>query len=103
MEKITYTKKDIIDKVSKKLNIPKDEIKIIFECILDSMSDIICEQEYLSRIEIRNFGIFDVRNTKAKPKARNPRTNEEIYVPPRKKVHYKPGKNIKKILSRDRT
>ena len=34
MKKITYTKKDIVNKVSKKLNIPKDEIKIIFECIL---------------------------------------------------------------------
>ena len=102
MEKITYTKKDIINKVSKKLNIPKDEIKIIFECILESMSDIMCEEEYLSRIEIRNFGVFDVKSTKAKPKARNPRTNEEIYVPPRRKVQYKAGKNIKQILNKDR-
>jgi len=102
MEKITYTKKDIIRKVSKKINIPKDEVKIIFESILDTMSDIICEEKYLSRIEIRNFGVFDVKPTKAKPKARNPRTNEEIYVPPRRKVQYKAGKNIKQILSRDR-
>ena len=102
MDKITYTKKDIIRKVSNDLNIPKDEIKIILESILDTMSDIIREEEYLSRIEIRNFGVFDVKPTKAKPKARNPRTNEEIYVPPRKKVHYKPGKSIKKILNKDR-
>ena len=102
MKKITYTKKDIIRKVSKKNNIPKDEVKIIFESILDTMSDIICEEKYLSRIEIRNFGVFDVKPTKAKPKARNPRTNEEIYVPPRRKVQYKAGKNIKQILSRDR-
>ena len=99
MDKITYTKKDIIRKVSNNLNIPKDEIKIILESILDTMSDIIREEKYLSRIEIRNFGVFDVKPTKAKPKARNPRTNEEIYVPPRKKVHYKPGKSIKKILN----
>ena len=30
------------------------------------------------------------------------KTNQEIYVPPRRKVQYKPGKNIKKILSKDR-
>ena len=102
MEKITYTKKDIVRKVSNNLNIPKDEVKIILESTLDIISDIICEEKYLSRIEIRNFGVFEVKNTKAKPKARNPRTNEEIYVPPRKKVQYKPGKNIKKILSKDR-
>ena len=102
MKKVTYTKKDIVRKVSKNLNIPKDEVKIIFECILDTMSKIICEEEYLSRIEIRNFGVFDVKSTKAKPKARNPRTNEEIYVPPRRKVQYKAGKNIKQILNKDR-
>ena len=102
MEKITYTKKDIVRKVSNYLNIPKDEVKIVLESTLDIISDIICEEKYLSRIEIRNFGVFEVKNTKAKPKARNPRTNEEIYVPPRRKVQYKPGKNIKKILSKDR-
>ena len=102
MEKVTYTKKDIIRKVSNNLNISKDEIKVILESILETISEIICQEEYFSRIEIRNFGVFDVKPTKAKPKARNPRTNEEIYVPPRKKVHYKPGKSIKKILSKDR-
>ena len=81
MEKITYTKKDIINKVSKKLNIHNDEVKFFFESVLQTMSDILCEENYLSRIEIRNFGVFEVKPTKAKPKARNPRTNEEIYVP----------------------
>ena len=103
MEKITYTKYDIIRKVSERLNIPKDEVKIIFESILEEMSEIMCEEEYLSRIEIRNFGVFDVKPTKAKPRARNPKTNEEIYVPPRRKIQYKPGKNIKKILNKDRS
>ena len=77
MEKVTYTKQDIINKVSKKMNIHNDEVKVIFESILQTMSDIICEENYLSRIEIRNFGVFEVKPTKAKPKARNPRTNEE--------------------------
>ena len=103
MEKITYTKKDIIRRVSNNINISKDEIKIILESILGTISDIICEEECLSRIEIRNFGVFEVKSTKAKPKARNPKTNQEIYVPPRRKVHYKPGKSIKKVLNKDRT
>ena len=102
MSKITYTKNDIVRKVSHNLNIPKDEVKIILESILGVMSDIMCQEEYLSRIEIRNFGVFETKVTKAKPRARNPRTNEEVYVPPRRKIHYKPGKNIKTILSKDR-
>jgi integration host factor subunit beta len=54
------------------------------------------------RIEIRNFGVFEVKNSKAKPQARNPKTNEVIYVPPRKKVHFKAGKILKEYLSKPR-
>ena len=60
MKKITYTKKDLIRKVSNNLNISKDEIQIILESILNTISNIICEEESLSRIEIRNFGVFEV-------------------------------------------
>ena len=50
------------------------------------------------RIEVRNFGVFEVKPTKAKPRARNPRTNEEVYVPAHKKSHFKPGKILKQHL-----
>ena len=102
MNNVTYTKKDIVRKVSNNLNISKDEVQIVFESILATISDIICEEKYLSRIEVRNFGVFEVKPTKAKPKARNPKTNEIIYVPPRRKVHYRPGKVIRNILNKDR-
>ncbi|MCH7955302.1 MAG: HU family DNA-binding protein, partial [Candidatus Marinimicrobia bacterium] len=49
-------------------------------------------------VELRNFGVFEVKPTKAKPKARNPRTNEIIHVPPRRKTHFRPGKLLKKSL-----
>ena len=52
------------------------------------------------RIEIRNFGVFEVKKTKAKPKARNPKTNEVIYVPPRRKTHFKPGKLLQNELKK---
>ena len=51
MEKVTYTKKDIIRKVSNNLNVSKDEIKVILEAILETISEIICEEEYLSRLQ----------------------------------------------------
>jgi len=50
------------------------------------------------RIEIRNFGVFEVKPTQAKPMARNPRTNEIVHVPPRRKTHFKPGKILKEYL-----
>ena len=49
---------------------------------------------------MRDFGIFEVKTTKAKPKARNPKTSETVYVPPRRKTHFKPGKLLKKALKR---
>jgi len=51
-----------------------------------------------NRIEIRGFGVFEVRHTKPKPAARNPRTGELVYVPARRKTHFKPGKLLKDAL-----
>ena len=92
MNNVTYTKKDIVRKVSNNLNISKDEVQIVFESILATISDIICEEKYLSRIEVRNFGVFEVKPTKAKPKARNPKTNEKVNVPKKKTVQFKMSK-----------
>jgi len=43
------------------------------------------------RIELRNFGVFEVKQRAAR-KARNPRTGDEVYVPPKKVVVFKPGR-----------
>jgi len=66
----------------------------------DAMREMLCEDHELTRIEVRNFGVLTVKPTKAKPKARNPRTNEVVYVPAHRKTHFKPGKVIKQVLSK---
>lgn len=50
------------------------------------------------RIELRDFGVFEVKKTRAKPKARNPKTNETVFIPSRRKTHFKPSKKIKNVL-----
>ena len=45
------------------------------------------------RIELRNFGVFEVKRRKAR-KARNPRTGEKVDVPPKNVVTFKPGKEM---------
>ncbi|MFO7841706.1 MAG: HU family DNA-binding protein [Fidelibacterota bacterium] len=104
MEKKTFTKKDIAKHIRKcsDLRIYESEkyMDEIFSAILDLLMDDSAERV---RIEIRNFGVFEVKNSKAKPQARNPKTNEVIYVPPRKKVHFKAGKKLKEYLSKPRT
>ena len=53
-----------------------------------------------NRIEIRGFVSWTVKEMEAKPSARNPRTGEIVYVPARRRVSFKPGKILKKPLSR---
>ena len=101
MKSLNYTREDIIRKTSDKLNLTHDEMKIILDTTLDTMADMLTENRSRIRIELRNFGIFEVKPTRAKPKARNPKTNEEVYVPPRRKIHFKPGKIIRQELQQE--
>ena len=55
------------------------------------------------RIELRDFGVFEVKKTKAKPKARNPKTNETVFIPSRRKTHFKPSKRLKDVLQQPLT
>tara|TARA_Y100000588_G_C14261362_1_gene927770 strand:+ start:3308 stop:3628 length:321 start_codon:yes stop_codon:yes gene_type:complete len=103
MKPKNYTREDIIRRTSDKLNLTHDEMKIILDTTLDTMVDILIENRSRIRIELRNFGIFEVKPTRAKPKARNPKTNEEVYVPPRRKIHFKPGKIIRQELQQEWT
>ncbi len=100
-DKVNYTKNDLIDSIYKSLDLPKDKIKVILEVVLDSMSDIFMIEQSKTRLEIRNFGVFEIKKTKSKPKARNPKTNEVIYVPPRRKISFKPGKELSIMLKKE--
>ena len=103
MKVINYTREDIIRRTGDKLNLTHDEMKLILDTTLDTVAEMLTEDKSRIRIELRKFGIFVVKPTKAKPRARNPKTNEEVYVPPRRKVHFKPGKNIRLKLQQEWT
>ena len=94
----TVTKKEVAKRVAKmmgqKIYITEDFVNAVFK----SLREILSEADPEIRIEIRDFGVFEVKETKPKPKARNPRTGEIIYVPARRKTHFKPGKLLKDIL-----
>ena len=48
------------------------------------------------RIELRGFGVFNVRPRKTGI-GRNPRTGEEVRIPPGKAVRFKPGKDLQSL------
>jgi len=96
----TFIKKHVIQRTADKLKKEPKEISKTVDMVFTVLREIMAEADPEARIEIRDFGVFEVKKTKAKPKARNPKTNEEIYVPPRRKTHFKPGKLLKSSLKR---
>jgi len=96
----TVTKKDVAKKTAQLLNEKIYTTEKIVDGVFNSLRDIMTNAKDEVRIEIRDFGVFEVKKTKPKPKARNPRTGEIIYVPARKKTHFKAGKLLKEVLRR---
>ena len=86
------TKKDIILKVSDETNLKQIDVKKIIQKTFDCITDALVRGE---KIELRNFGVFKVKQRKSRT-GRNPRTGQEVPVPPRKVVVFKPGLDMKK-------
>ena len=101
MKKITYTKKDIVDKIKLNCNISTEESKIMLDIVLDTMKDFLSRSERNYRIEIRGFGVFEVKETKERKNARNPKTLEVFTIPARRKLSFKAGKSIKSELKKE--
>ena len=98
----TFTKRDIAKIVGKKLDVSIRKSVTYTDEVFKAVKELLCKDEDYIRVEVRNFGVLESKPAKAKPKARNPRTNEEIYVPAHKKTHFKPGKDLKSHLKKPR-
>lgn len=94
----TLTKKDVARRVAERMGDPIYRCEPWVTAVIDAMSELMLEADPEVRIELRDFGVFEVKKTKAKPKARNPKTNETVYIPSRRKTHFKPSKRLKNVL-----
>ena len=92
----TITKADLAKILSDEIDCKNTMAKQAVDVLFETLADAIIEGE---RIEIRGFGSWDVKRTNARPRARNPRTGEEVYVPARRKVGFTPGKILRDALS----
>ena len=93
---MTTTKKDLAMQVAKDVpRLKKSDAAKMVDSIFKAMRESLING---NRVEIRGFGVFQVKNTRPKPAARNPRTGEIIRVPARRKTHFKPGKLLKEEL-----
>src|SRR5271165_7635784 len=86
----TVTKKEIVKTISDEIGLTQLKTKEIVQKTFDAIVETLLE---VGRIELRNFGVFEVKQRKAR-KARNPRTGERVDVPPKNVVTFKPGKEM---------
>jgi nucleoid DNA-binding protein len=84
------TKKEIVKQISERIGLTQLKTKEIVQQTFDAIVDTLLE---VGRIELRNFGVFEVKQRKAR-KARNPRTGDKVDVPPKNVVTFKPGKEM---------
>ena len=82
------TKKEIVKTISDETGLNQQQIKQVVQKTFDSIVQTLVEE---GRIELRNFGVFQVRRRAAR-KARNPRTGRQVEVPEKFVVSFKPGK-----------
>ena len=86
-------KADIINQVSKTAEITRVKADDAVEAVLNAMKESMRRGE---RIELRGFGVFQVKPRK-KGIGRNPRTGREVRIPPGRTIRFKPGKNLRNL------
>jgi len=81
------TKNDIVVQIAKETGLSYKEVRHTVQRTLDRITETLARE---GRIELRNFGVFTVRERRAR-RARNPRTGEPVQVEAYKTVVFKPG------------
>ncbi|HEY0984681.1 MULTISPECIES: HU family DNA-binding protein [unclassified Schlesneria] len=84
------TKKEIVKEISEALGMTQLKTKEIVQKTFDAIVKTLVAD---GRIELRNFGVFEVKKRAAR-KARNPRTGDKVFVPEKFVVTFKPGKEM---------
>ncbi len=85
----TLTKRDLVVQISTKTHLPQAQVHEVVQLTLDSITDALARSE---NVELRNFGVLEVRLTKPRV-GRNPNKPESSFtIPARATVKFKPGK-----------
>jgi integration host factor subunit beta len=90
------TKKEIVREISEEIGLTQLKTKEIVQKTFDAIVKTLVEDR---RIELRNFGVFEVKKRAAR-KARNPRTGDKVFVPEKFVVTFKPGKEMEEQVRR---
>ncbi len=86
------TKKDMAKAIAEEMGLTQGQAREVIQRVLDGITETLLHE---GRIELRRFGVFEVRRRQPR-KARNPRTGENVAVPAKLGVTFKPGREMAK-------
>ena len=86
-------KADIVARVVNRTGLSNTKAEMAVEKVFETMKK---AMERGERIELRGFGVFNIKPRKTGI-GRNPRTGEEARILPGKAVRFKPGKDLRDL------
>ena len=89
------TKRQLVKSIAEKTALTQSQAAEVVQATLDGIADTLIME---GRIELRNFGVFEVKRRQAR-KARDPRTGETMDVPPRNVVVFRAGRILSARLA----
>ena len=89
------TKADLIEEVSRAVEMSRKDSEVIVETIFES---IVKALRGADKIEIRGFGSFRTRERRARI-GRNPKTGARVEVPPKRIPFFKPSKELRDAVN----
>ena len=90
------TKRELVVEVAERLGYTQNEVSDVVQATLDAIVQLLSEG---SRLEIRNFGVFELKTRDARM-GRNPRTGEEVPIQAKRVGTFKPGKALKEVVQK---
>ncbi|MEZ5534256.1 MAG: integration host factor subunit beta [Thiolinea sp.] len=93
------TKSEIIDILTRKQShLSSKDVELSIKMLLENMSSVLSNG---GRIEVRGFGSFSLHHRTAR-KGRNPKTGDQVSLPPKFVPHFKPGKELRERVNASR-
>jgi DNA-binding protein HU-beta len=86
-------KADLVNRVTESSEVSRAQATRAVDTIFTAMKEALSEGK---RIELRGFGVFQVRDRK-RGVGRNPKTGVEVAIAPGKTVRFKPGKELREL------
>jgi len=91
----TVTKRDLVIELSNQTGLTQQQVQQVLQGVLDEIGKALIGGDI---VMMRNFGTFEVKETKAKI-GRNPKDpSKDVKIPARKVVKFKPGKELKEAV-----